>query len=63
MYLIDMAGQVVNYWAEFSDAYLLEDGMMFGAKVAIRLRRQTGTVIFSGSIRRHALVTIRTTTS
>ena len=32
MYLIDMAGQVVNYWAEFSDAYLLEDGTMFGAK-------------------------------
>ncbi len=32
VYLIDMAGQVVNYWPEFTDAYLLEDGTMFGAK-------------------------------
>lgn len=32
VYLIDMAGQVVNYWPEFTDAYLLEDGTMLGAK-------------------------------
>ena len=32
VYLIDMAGQVVNYWPGFTDAYLLEDGTMFGAK-------------------------------
>lgn len=31
-YLVDMAGQVVNYWPGFTDAYLLEDGTMFGAK-------------------------------
>jgi hypothetical protein len=31
-YLIDMAGQVVNYWPGFTDAYLLEDGSMIGAK-------------------------------
>lgn len=31
-YLIDMSGQVVNYWPGFTDAYLLEDGTMFGAK-------------------------------
>ena len=32
VYLIDMAGEVVNFWAGFTDAYLLEDGTMFGAK-------------------------------
>lgn len=31
-YLVDMAGEVVNYWAGFTDAYLLEDGTMIGAK-------------------------------
>ncbi len=31
-YLVDMSGQVVNYWPGFTDAYLLEDGTMFGAK-------------------------------
>ncbi len=31
-YLIDMAGEVVNYWPGFTDAYLLENGTMFGAK-------------------------------
>jgi hypothetical protein len=31
-YLVDMAGEVVNYWPGFTDAYLLEDGTMFGAK-------------------------------
>ena len=30
-YLVDMAGEVVNFWPGFSDAYLLEDGRMFGA--------------------------------
>ena len=29
-YLIDMAGQVVNYFPDFLDAYLLEDGTIFG---------------------------------
>ena len=29
-YLIDMAGQVVNYFPDFSDAYLQEDGTVFG---------------------------------
>lgn len=31
-YLVDMAGQVVNYWPGFTDAYLLEDGTMLGAR-------------------------------
>ena len=29
-YLIDMAGQVVNYFPDFLDAYLQEDGTVFG---------------------------------
>jgi hypothetical protein len=29
-YLVDMAGQVVNHWAAFNDAYLQEDGTVFG---------------------------------
>ena len=29
-YLIDMAGQVVNYFPDFNDAYLQEDGTIFG---------------------------------
>jgi hypothetical protein len=31
VYLIDMAGQVVNHWPEFGDAYLQEDGTVFGS--------------------------------
>ena len=31
-YLVDMAGQVVNHWPELGDAYLLEDGTVFGSK-------------------------------
>ena len=31
VYLIDMAGQVVNHWAAFGDAYLQEDGTVFGS--------------------------------
>lgn len=30
VYLIDMAGQVVNYWPKLTDAYLTEDGTIFG---------------------------------
>lgn len=30
VYLIDMAGQVVNHWPEFGDAYLQEDGTVLG---------------------------------
>ena len=41
VYLIDMAGQVVNYWPEFTDAYLLEDGTMFGAKHLFKTGRAT----------------------
>lgn len=29
-YLVDMAGQVVNYFPDFHDAYLQEDGTVFG---------------------------------
>ena len=31
-YLVDLAGQVVHYWQGFTDAYLLKDGTMIGAK-------------------------------
>ncbi len=31
VYLIDMAGQVAHYWPEFGDAYLQEDGTVFGS--------------------------------
>ncbi len=30
VYLIDMSGDVVHYWPELTDAYLLEDGTLFG---------------------------------
>ena len=32
VYLLDMAGEVVNNWPGFTDAYLLEDGTMIGAR-------------------------------
>ena len=32
VYLVDMAGEVVNYWPELTDAYLQEDGTVFGSK-------------------------------
>ena len=31
VYLIDMAGQVAHYWPDFGDAYLQEDGTVFGS--------------------------------
>jgi|SaaInl5LU_22_DNA_1037371.scaffolds.fasta_scaffold23140_2 hypothetical protein len=31
VYLIDMAGQVVNHWPDFHDAYLQDDGTIFGS--------------------------------
>ena len=32
VYLVDMAGQVVNHWPELTDAYLLEDGTLVGSR-------------------------------
>ena len=32
VYLVDMAGEVVNYWPELSGAYLQDDGTLVGSK-------------------------------
>ena len=31
VFLIDMSGQVINFWKDFTDVYLLEDGTIIGA--------------------------------
>ncbi len=32
VYLIDMAGEVVNYWPDLTSAYLMDDGTLVGSK-------------------------------
>jgi hypothetical protein len=32
VYLIDMAGEVVNYWPDLNSAYLMDDGTLVGSR-------------------------------
>jgi hypothetical protein len=58
VYLIDMAGEVVNYWPDLNSAYLMDDGTLVGSgNIASLATLTTHTMTTSVSTTRHSVNT------